>query len=99
MCLLFFLTLEGRAKKWCCKFPKASIYSFEQLAHKLQQAFHRYDAHNVVIKLHDIRMEPQEFLGEFFIRFVHYCFEFPEKDVDWKLLSEQFSYVILISLK
>ena len=44
-------------------------------------------------------MEPQEPLDDFSIRFVHYFFEFPEKDVNWKLLSEQFSYVILISLE
>ena len=44
-------------------------------------------------------MEPQESLDEFSIRFVHYCFEFPERDVDWKCLSEQFKYVILVSLE
>ena len=44
-------------------------------------------------------MEPQEPLDEFSIRFVHYCFEFPKKDVDWKLLCEQFKYVILVSLE
>ena len=44
-------------------------------------------------------MEPQEPLDEFSIRFVHYCFEFLEKDVDWKLLCEQFRYVILVSLE
>ena len=81
-CLLFFVTLEGRAKKWCCTLPESSIHSFEQLASELQQAFHRYDFHNVLLKINDIRMEPQESLDEFSIRFVHYCFEFPEKDVD-----------------
>ena len=44
-------------------------------------------------------MEPQEPLDEFYIKFFHYFFEFPEKDVDWKFLSEQFSYVILVSLE
>ena len=87
-CLLLFLTFEGRAKQWCRTLPKASIHSFEQLAHKLQQDFHRYNPHDVVMKLHLIRMEPQESLGELFIRFVHYCFEFPERDVDWKCLGE-----------
>ena len=36
ICLLFFLTLEGRAKQWCHTLPKASIHSFEQLASELQ---------------------------------------------------------------
>ena len=78
--------------------PKASIHSFEQLASELQQAFHRYDFQSVLIKLNDIRMEPQEPLDEFSLKFFHYCFEFPERDVDWKCLSEQFRYVILVSL-
>ena len=43
ICFLFFLTLEGRAKQWCCTLPEASIHSFEQLASELQQAFLRYD--------------------------------------------------------
>ena len=99
MCLLFFLTLEGLTKKWCSTLSEASIHSFEQLASELQQAFHRYDLHNVVIKLNYIIMEPQESLDEFSIRFVHYCFEFPERDVDWKCLNEQLKYVILVSLE
>ena len=60
ICLLFFLTLEGRAKQWCRTLSKASIHSFEQLANELQQAFHSYDFKNVFITLNDIRMEPQE---------------------------------------
>ena len=88
MCFLFFLTLEGRAKQWCCTLLKSSIHSFEQLASELQQAFQRYNFQSVLIKLNDIRMEPQEPLDEFSIRFVHYCFEFPERDVDWNFLSE-----------
>ena len=83
ICLLFSLTLEGHAKQWCCTLPEASIHSFEQLASELQQAFHRYIFQNVFIKLNGIRMEPQEPLDEFSIIFVHYCFEFPEKDFDW----------------
>ena len=86
---LFSLSLEGRTKKWCCTLPKSSIHSFEQLASELQQAFHRYDFHNVLIKINDIRMEPQESLDEFSIRFVHYFFEFHEKDVDWRFIREQ----------
>ena len=74
ICLLFFLTLGVRVKQWCRTLPKASIHSFEQLAHKLQQAFHRYDFQSVLIKLNDIRMEPQEPIDEFSIKFVHYCF-------------------------
>ena len=88
ICFLFFLTLEGRAKQWCHTLPKASIHSFEQLASELRQAFHMYDLQSVVIKLNDIKMEPRESLDEFGIRFVHYCFEFPKGDVDWKCLSE-----------
>ena len=56
--LLFFLTLEGRTKKWCHTLLKASIHSFEQLASELQQDFHRYDFQSVLIKLNDIIMEP-----------------------------------------
>ena len=99
ICLIFFLTLEVHAKKWCHTLPKASIHSFEQLTNELRQYFHRYDLHKIVIKLNDMRMEPQESLDEFSIRFIHYCFEFPERDVDWKCLSEQFKHVILVSLE
>ena len=44
-------------------------------------------------------MEPQEPLDEFSIIFFHYFFEFPEEDVNYKLLREHFTYVILISLE
>ena len=44
-------------------------------------------------------MEPQESLKEFSIRFVHSFFEFPERDVDWAYLIEQFRQVVFISLE
>ena len=98
-CVLFSLTLEGRIKKWCHTLPATSIHSFEQLIGELQQAFHRYDFQDVLIRINDIRMKPCESIEEFSIRFVHTCFEFPERDVDWTYLIEQFRYVVFVSLE
>ena len=58
-----------------------------------------YDFRNVLMKLTEIRMEPHESLEEFSIRFVHFCFKFPERDVDWTYLIEQFRKVVSISLE
>ena len=57
-CVLFSLTLEGHAEKWCHIFPTACIHSFEHLVGELQQAFHMYDFQNVLTRLNAIRMEP-----------------------------------------
>ena len=39
ICFLFFLTLEGRAKKWCHTLPEASIHLFEQLTSEFNKIF------------------------------------------------------------
>lgn len=93
------LTLEGCAKKWCHTLPAASIHSFEQLVGKLQQTFDWYDFQDVLKRINELRMKPEESLKGFSFRFVHLCFEFLESDIDWVYLNINFQRLDLVSLQ
>ena len=80
-CALLSLTLEGRAKQWCYTLPVVSIHSFEQLVGKLQQEFDMYDFQDVLKRINELRMKPEESLEGFAFIFVHICFEFAERDI------------------
>lgn len=76
-----------------------SIHSFEQLIGKIQQEFHMYNFQDVLMRINELRMKLEESLEDFILRFVHLCFEFPERDVNWVYLSENFQWLVIVFLQ
>lgn len=93
------LTLGGRVMEWCKTFPSMSIYSFEQFIKELQHAFDRYDFQSLFNNINALRLKPHKPLDDFANRFLHLCYQFFERYVDWMYLNEKFQQNVFFSLK
>lgn len=83
------LTLEGHVKKGCHTLSVTSIHLFEKLVSELCQAFNRYNFQDVFKWINQLRMKSKESLQDVSSRFIHLCYEFPERDGDWMYLGEK----------
>lgn len=43
-------------------------------------------------------MKPSESIEDFQNRFIHFCYEFFEDDIDWNFMKDKFEYFLQISL-
>lgn len=64
-CVIFFLTLEGRVNWWFHTLPSASIHSFAQFLKKIIQDFDRHDYRDVLKRINQLRMYPNESIEDF----------------------------------
>lgn len=97
--ILFTLTLQGQAKKWCQTLPLTSIYSFDQFHKEIYQAIDRYDYQNDCNRIDLLRMKSSESVENFLDRFLHLCYEFPKGVINSEFINEFFQSLILLFLK
>ena len=77
-CVLFFLTLEGRANQWCHTLPPASVHSLLTFLKELHQAFDECDHQDVYGRISHLTMRGRKSVEEFATRFLHLCHEIHE---------------------
>lgn len=95
-CGLFAFTFEGHAKQWCHTFFTNYIHSFDHMFRELCHAFVLYDRKALNKKKLKLR-KSLDALENFHDHFLHYCYEFPKDELDWKILEEIFHYIVHIS--
>ena len=81
-CVFFFLSLEGRANRWCHTLTPTFIHSLHQLLRELHQAFERYNYRDVCENINILRMKPNELFEDFSNRFLHLCCKISEEDMN-----------------
>jgi len=74
------------------------MHSFENLVKELYLAFEKYDYKFVYNKIMHLRKAPDESLNYFHNRFIHFCFEFSEDDINWNFMKEKFEFLVYISM-
>lgn len=76
VCVLFFLTLEGRDNLWCQALPPASIHTLLTFVVELHQAFNECDHQDVYEIISRLRMKLNESVEDFATRFFTYVMKF-----------------------
>lgn len=64
----------------------------------IHKTFDIYDYQNVLKRITQLRMKPNESIEDFSDRFLHLCYEPPGEDMDWDFFKQKFKRLVHISL-
>ena len=97
VCILFFLTLEGHANRWCHTLPPASVHSLLTFLKELCQAFDECDNQDVYERISHLRMKLGELVEDISTHFLHLCHEIPERFEDLDFMSQELKHLVHVS--
>ena len=97
VCIIFFLTLEGHANRWCQTLPPDFVHSLLTLLKELNQTFNKCNHQDVYERISHLRMKPSESVEDFATCFLHLCHEIPEQFVDLDFMSQELKRLVHVS--
>jgi len=88
------LTFEGHVKRWYHTLSAALIHSFDQLVKELHKEFDMYDYQDVLKRINQLIMKPNESIKDLYDHFLNLCYEFPEENMDWDFFKQNFKCLV-----